>query len=442
MKLKIADIKIPRRKRAADPHKVKELADSIGRLGLMNPVTLTQDKVLVAGMHRIAAHKLLGLDFIEATIKTYTDIQKQLGELDENLVRNELSILEEAEQLLSRDELLTAMNVRTKLGSNRYAKVAHLKTDNVIASEIGISTRTLQERKQIARNILPSVKDALRGTRYADNGHGLLQLARQPDHIQRLAVKKIFSKEPQRSIKIDVNEHGIVKMAIQQAYREHSLKKYNKLSKQHRVPESIQVMHGDFRKVCVDIPSDSISLVCTDPPYSKEALPLYKDLADVSYRLLKPSGFLVSFVGSIYLPDVIDYFRSSGLKYHWAGVMKFKNTRTREWNRRVWSSIRHFLVFYKPPVSNKNKFFEDYIEGEGKEKGFHKYQQSLHTFKYLVSKFSQVGDTVLDCFGGSGTTGIAAYEEGRKCILIEKEKKSVQVIKSRIAEHLSTKKDS
>jgi DNA modification methylase len=32
---------------------------------------------------------------------------------------------------------------------------------------------------------------------------------------------------------------------------------------------------------------------------------------------------------------------------------------------------------------------------------------------------SRVGDTVLDPFGGSGTTGLAASELGRKCILVE-----------------------
>jgi DNA modification methylase len=44
---------------------------------------------------------------------------------------------------------------------------------------------------------------------------------------------------------------------------------------------------------------------------------------------------------------------------------------------------------------------------------------------------SHVGDTVLDPFGGSGTTGIAAIEVGRKAILIELNPTYVQMSKER-----------
>jgi site-specific DNA-methyltransferase (cytosine-N4-specific) len=47
---------------------------------------------------------------------------------------------------------------------------------------------------------------------------------------------------------------------------------------------------------------------------------------------------------------------------------------------------------------------------------------------------SRVGDTVLDPFGGSGTTGIAAIELGRKAILIELNPTYVQITEER-AQH-------
>jgi DNA modification methylase len=47
-----------------------------------------------------------------------------------------------------------------------------------------------------------------------------------------------------------------------------------------------------------------------------------------------------------------------------------------------------------------------------------------------------LGGLVLDCFGGSGTTGVAAALEGRRCILIEKEPQYAEICRKRIAKVL------
>jgi site-specific DNA-methyltransferase (adenine-specific) len=41
--------------------------------------------------------------------------------------------------------------------------------------------------------------------------------------------------------------------------------------------------------------------------------------------------------------------------------------------------------------------------------------------RYLVRLVTPPGGTVLDCFAGTGTTGEAAWREGMKAILIERE---------------------
>ena len=48
-----------------------------------------------------------------------------------------------------------------------------------------------------------------------------------------------------------------------------------------------------------------------------------------------------------------------------------------------------------------------------------------------IISWSNPGDVVLDCFAGSGTTGIMAYETGRNCILIEKDETYCDIIKER-----------
>lgn len=52
---------------------------------------------------------------------------------------------------------------------------------------------------------------------------------------------------------------------------------------------------------------------------------------------------------------------------------------------------------------------------------------------FFIKLFTKVGDNVLDPFGGSGTTGLAAGNLGRNCVLIEKKTEYVDAMKARLS---------
>jgi site-specific DNA-methyltransferase (adenine-specific) len=56
----------------------------------------------------------------------------------------------------------------------------------------------------------------------------------------------------------------------------------------------------------------------------------------------------------------------------------------------------------------------------------------LDVLKTIILHCTDPGDVVLDCFGGSGSTAMAARETGRNFILIEKETKYVELINNRL----------
>ncbi len=70
---------------------------------------------------------------------------------------------------------------------------------------------------------------------------------------------------------------------------------------------------------------------------------------------------------------------------------------------------------------------------EGGKESKHPTEKPLGLTGRLVRIFSNPGDIVLDCFAGSGTTGIAAFKLGRNAISIERETDFIAMIKERQA---------
>lgn len=60
MRIPIGEIKVSPGRREAALADVRELADSIAEIGLLNPVTVSQSRTLIAGLHRLEAAKVLG----------------------------------------------------------------------------------------------------------------------------------------------------------------------------------------------------------------------------------------------------------------------------------------------------------------------------------------------------------------------------------------------
>lgn len=73
------------------------------------------------------------------------------------------------------------------------------------------------------------------------------------------------------------------------------------------------------------------------------------------------------------------------------------------------------------------------VSPTGKEKTGYPTQKPLGILRRIVAVSSNKGDTVLDFFAGSGTTGIAAHELDRKFILVDQNKQAIEVMKKRFA---------
>lgn len=122
MQIAIDEISIKNGRRELDKSHVQELARSIQELRLLNPITIDQENVLIAGLHRLEAAKSLGWAEIVCTISSLEGLQAELAEIDENIVRSDLSVLEYGEMLLRRKEIYEQIHPETRHGGDRKSE--------------------------------------------------------------------------------------------------------------------------------------------------------------------------------------------------------------------------------------------------------------------------------------------------------------------------------
>ena len=178
---------------------IDALADSIACIGLINPITVTQDFKLIAGLHRLEACRSIGWMEIPAVVLSLNEIDTQLTEIDENLIRNELNALERGEQLKKRKDLYEAKFPETKRGGNRKSNPENQTIDSIVsftkdvAQKAKISEANVFQSVQVATRIPEAVRDAIRHTPIADNKTELLMLSRFDNDTQTQVAAKVSS---------------------------------------------------------------------------------------------------------------------------------------------------------------------------------------------------------------------------------------------------------
>lgn len=132
--LELIDRPVKISRETIDPERVRELAESIREVGLLQPVVLRAVNgryEMVAGDRRYLAHKLLGLKEIKALVKELDDRETVVIRGIENLQRVNLTIAEEAHVylVLKEEGGLSYVEIAKKTGKakstiERYIKYA------------------------------------------------------------------------------------------------------------------------------------------------------------------------------------------------------------------------------------------------------------------------------------------------------------------------------
>lgn len=195
------------------------------------------------------------------------------------------------------------------------------------------------------------------------------------------------------------------------------------------LPAQIDLRHGDFTKVLADIPP--VNLILTDPPYPKEFLPLWSNLADFAAEKLSPGGTLVAYSGQLHLPEALERL-SKRLVYVWTFCLYHEGFTQIVNGVNVICRWKPVLIFRKTRAKFP-KTIQDYVVSErGPEKTQHDWQQNISAVKRFVGLFSKPGEIICDPFSGAGTTAMACKELGRNFTGAEIDEEAFNISKERL----------
>lgn len=248
----------------------------------------------------------------------------------------------------------------------------------------------------------------------------------------------------------------------------------------------IQLIHGDCLEKMPEIESGSVDLTVTSPPYDNLRTynnslvwndSVWKGVIDELWRVTKKGGVVVWVVGDATIKGSETgtsfkqalYFKEVGFNLHDTMIYAKKAPIPLTHNRYE-QQFEYMFVFskYKPscfsPIKEecvsqgiKNRMTHrrktddlSNASGFGKPVKKHRYRYNIWYYPnesrginhpasfpqslahdHIIS-WSNEGDTVLDCFMGSGTTGVACKNLNRNFIGIEKDADYFNIAKERI----------
>ena len=239
----------------------------------------------------------------------------------------------------------------------------------------------------------------------------------------------------------------------------------------------MKLLHGDCLELMKEIPDGSVDMICADLPYGTTAckwdtvIP-FEPLWAHYKRVIKPNGAIVLF-GAQPFTSALVMSNPKMFRHEWIWI-KNRGSNFANTVREPMKEHESCLVFslggwtynkqmqertgaggdrVKYPVAFQSKS-ENYRDFEGREHqklpglrvpstwqkfstevGLHPTQKPVALLEYLIRTYTNEGEVVLDNCMGSGTTGVACLNTGRRFIGIEKDAGYFEIARNRIEGH-------
>lgn len=236
----------------------------------------------------------------------------------------------------------------------------------------------------------------------------------------------------------------------------------------------VELHNGDCLDVLKELPDNSVDAIICDPPYGFtdckwDSIIPFDDLWKEYRRIIKPKGNCVLFGNQPFTTAMINSNRAEySHMWYWQKNAPTGHLNAKKQPLRVIEDVVVFILDRKPGANSvynpqglsdckivqvekddaavygcvSPKTYTQTKTGYPKNllkfakpstsERVHPTQKPVELLEYLVKTYTNEGDVVLDNCMGSGSTGVACINTGRRFIGIELDKKYFEIAKQRI----------
>lgn len=239
--------------------------------------------------------------------------------------------------------------------------------------------------------------------------------------------------------------------------------------------ESIKTICGDAIEEMKKLPDKSIHLIVTDPPYNlnkdygnnqdklkfEEYIDFSRQWLTEANRILKDNGTIYVFMGMRYISYIYAileqelgmFFNSWITWFYTQGIGKTKGFSPRHDDILMFTKNKKDFVFNLDDIRVPQKSYRSVNNMRGanpsnvwefshihycnKNRKKHPTQKPEALFERMILASSNLGDTVLDPFVGSGTTLRVCQQIGRNGIGIDMNHEYIEIVKERLEDEFN-----
>jgi len=391
-RIKITEIQVGERFRKKFED-MDSLCTSVEKFGLIEPIILDENNVLIAGERRLKAHVMLKKTTIEfKRMEELTELEKKEVELEENIQRKAFTWQEEVNAKAELHSLKRSIHGKAVKG---YKTEGWGVRDT--ANALGESTGTVSMDIELSKG---------------------LELF--PELLKEKSKTQAFKK--MKSLKKDILGRELARRLQEKG-----------------LMDNPDVTHGNCLEEMAKMEDESIDFILTDPPYGIDVGSAHTfdrmtkshvsyedsdfatmDLLDKAfaqfYRILKKDTHLIIFCGVDKFPTLYLLLKKHGFNPHHLPLIWDKGSGSYPSQGvtfvHSYEAIIHAVKGSAKLNGNSRDVFP--IKRVPSNKKIHESEKPTELLRDFINLLSNPGDIVFDPFAGSFATLVAAKETNRR----------------------------